>query len=118
MKVIVQDWSAVATWVWDVRDPDDVCGICQNNFDGVCGSCKTPRGGDECPLLFGECSHVFHMHCILKWLQGDAGDLCPMCKRQWVAASATAYQADLDAKADGEQQEGEQAGNAPVERLS
>lgn len=36
--------------VWDVKDPDDVCGICQNNFDGVCGSCKTPRGGDECPL--------------------------------------------------------------------
>lgn len=36
--------------VWDVRDPDDVCGICQNNFDGVCGSCKTPKGGDECPL--------------------------------------------------------------------
>lgn len=110
--------------MWDVRDPDDVCGICQNNFDGVCGSCKTPKGGDECPLrecslatnagkryvaltrvfkltkcpspmvfherpdrflcsVFGECTHVFHMHCILKWLDGDAKDLCPMCKRKW-----------------------------------
>jgi len=33
---------------WNVRDPDDVCGICQNYFDGVCGACKDP--GDACPL--------------------------------------------------------------------
>ncbi|CAO1626986.1 unnamed protein product [Sympodiomycopsis kandeliae] len=100
MKVDIKEWSAVATWVWDVRDPDDVCGICQNNFDGVCGSCKTPRGGDECPLMFGECSHTFHMHCILKWLEGDAHRLCPMCKRKWSAATASSYQADLDAERD------------------
>lgn len=33
--------------------------------------------------VFGECSHTFHMHCILKWLEGDDKTLCPMCKRKW-----------------------------------
>lgn len=35
-------------WVWDVKDEDDICGICQNAFDGVCGTCDEP--GDQCPL--------------------------------------------------------------------
>lgn len=48
MKVHIQDWSAVGYWVWDVKDEDDICGICQNAFDGVCGTCEEP--GDQCPL--------------------------------------------------------------------
>ena len=48
MKVHVQEWSAVGYWVWDVKDEDDICGICQNAFDGVCGTCEEP--GDQCPL--------------------------------------------------------------------
>ncbi|CEH16870.1 anaphase-promoting complex subunit 11 [Ceraceosorus bombacis] len=87
MRVTIRNYQPVGYWVWDVKDPDDVCGICQNAFDGVCGgSCKEP--GDACPLLFGTCTHVFHMHCILKWLEpmrerGEEG-ACPMCKRPWV----------------------------------
>jgi hypothetical protein len=48
MKVHVKEWSAVGYWVWDVKDEDDICGICQNAFDGVCGTCEEP--GDQCPL--------------------------------------------------------------------
>lgn len=55
MKVHLHKWHPVAYWRtslahtdWDVRDPDDVCGICQNYFDGVCGACRDP--GDACPL--------------------------------------------------------------------
>lgn len=101
--------------VWDVKDPDDICGICQSNFDGCCASCKEP--GDSCPLrksrqqnqanmrrlqassklllirsllilipaspstVFGKCSHEFHLHCIMKWLQDNDG--CPSCRRPW-----------------------------------
>ncbi|KAK5659287.1 hypothetical protein OQA88_1380 [Cercophora sp. LCS_1] len=47
MKVNIKKWNAVATWRWDV-DSDDVCGICQVDFDGTCPACKFP--GDDCTL--------------------------------------------------------------------
>ncbi|CAD6888064.1 unnamed protein product [Tilletia controversa] len=85
MKVRIKNYRAVGYWVWDTRDPDDVCGICQNNFDGCCAACSEP--GDACPLLFGECTHEFHMHCIFKWLEGSNNPICPLCKRPWVVQS-------------------------------
>ena len=35
--------------------------------------------------VWGECSHSFHMHCIVKWInsQGTNGQRCPMCRRDW-----------------------------------
>jgi anaphase-promoting complex subunit 11 len=47
MKVKIRKWNAVATWRWDIPD-DDVCGICQVDFDGTCPTCKYP--GDDCSL--------------------------------------------------------------------
>jgi hypothetical protein len=35
-------------------------------------------------LVWGECSHVFHMHCIIKWLETQASkQCCPMDRRPW-----------------------------------
>ncbi|XP_077865133.1 anaphase-promoting complex subunit 11 [Saccoglossus kowalevskii] len=51
-------------------------------FDGCCPDCKIP--GDDCPLVWGQCSHVFHMHCILKWLNSQqVHQQCPMCRQEW-----------------------------------
>jgi anaphase-promoting complex subunit 11 len=47
MKVSIKKWNAVATWRWDLPE-DDVCGICQVQFDGTCPTCKYP--GDDCSL--------------------------------------------------------------------
>jgi len=47
MKVKIKKWDAVATWRWDLPE-DDVCGICQNHFDGTCPACRYP--GDDCSL--------------------------------------------------------------------
>ncbi|SHO80038.1 Similar to S.cerevisiae protein APC11 (Catalytic core subunit, Anaphase-Promoting Complex/Cyclosome (APC/C)) [Malassezia sympodialis ATCC 42132] len=88
MKVHIQKWHPVGYWHWNVRDPDDVCGICQNYFDGVCGACKDP--GDACPLAVGECTHEFHLHCIMKWLSEKHEPMCPLCKRPWLEVSSTA----------------------------
>ncbi|KAJ1963735.1 hypothetical protein GGI12_001870 [Dipsacomyces acuminosporus] len=85
MKVTITDWRAVAGWRWDVPD-DEVCGICRVAFDACCPECKVP--GDDCPLIWGECSHVFHMHCLLKWLGTESSQQqCPMDRRPWVTAS-------------------------------
>ncbi|PWN48146.1 RING/U-box [Violaceomyces palustris] len=97
MKVKLKSFTPVAYWHWDTRDPDDVCGICQNQFDGVCGTCKEP--GDGCPLLFGKCTHEFHLHCIMQWLeQHSRKPLCPLCKRPWEEATAEKYQEETAAQ--------------------
>ena len=108
MKVHIKHWSAVAQWRWNTgstdQDDEDVCGICRVPYEGCCPSCKMP--GDDCPLsafpplplgdtgadapatVWGECSHVFHMHCLLKWLGTAASkQQCPMDRRPWGAFS-------------------------------
>jgi len=118
MKVIVKQWHAIAQWQWDTGkmdengDPEeDVCGICRVPFEGCCPTCKVP--GDDCPLsrsllmqthspvaadnpltsrVWGECSHVFHMHCLLKWIATAASkQQCPMDRRQWGALSSNLF---------------------------
>lgn len=108
MKVNVKHWHAVAHWRWDTGAPEqddpenegDVCGICRVPYEGCCPSCKMP--GDDCPLsacwishiyaaallttatVWGECTHVFHMHCLLKWIGTAASkQQCPMDRRTW-----------------------------------
>src|SRR5208282_753817 len=62
MKVKIKRVNAVAIWKWNVPN-DDVCGICRVPFDGCCPDCNIP--GDDCPILTGQCKHVFHMYISL-----------------------------------------------------
>ncbi|WRT63295.1 uncharacterized protein IL334_000200 [Kwoniella shivajii] len=113
MKVTIHSCHSVAYWKWDISsdephklhhlvdledlengylndeddddDDEEVCGICQNAFEGCCPECKVP--GDDCPLIWGECTHVFHMHCLLKWIDTESSkQQCPMDRRPWVTA--------------------------------
>lgn len=46
--------------------------------------CTGKVPGDDCPLVWGQCSHCFHMHCILKWLNAQqVQQHCPMCRQEW-----------------------------------
>ncbi|XP_060127895.1 anaphase-promoting complex subunit 11 isoform X1 [Zootoca vivipara] len=80
MKVKIKSWHGVASWLWVANDEN--CGICRMAFNGCCPDCKVP--GDDCPLVWGQCSHCFHMHCILKWLNSQqVQQHCPMCRQEW-----------------------------------
>ena len=80
LKVSIKGWNGVASWKWIAND--DTCGICRVAFDGCCPDCKLP--GDDCPLVWGACTHCFHIHCIMKWLNAQqAQHLCPMCRQDW-----------------------------------
>jgi anaphase-promoting complex subunit 11 len=46
MRVKVNNWNAVATWVWDIKNQTD-CTICQLSLESPCPKCKNP--GDDCP---------------------------------------------------------------------
>jgi anaphase-promoting complex subunit 11 len=79
MKVNIKSWRGVALWSWNVPNEED-CGICRVSFDGTCPSCKYP--GEGCPLVVGECTHRFHLHCIVRWLEVKSSkNLCPMCRQ-------------------------------------
>lgn len=47
MKVNFKKWNAIAAWRWNLPE-DDVCGICQNQFETTCPTCRYP--GDDCGL--------------------------------------------------------------------
>merc|ERR1712087_382859 len=80
MKFKIKGWTAVSSWRWVAND--DQCGICRMYFDGCCPDCKLP--GDDCPLVWGQCSHCFHIHCIMKWLNSQqVNQQCPMCRQDW-----------------------------------
>ena len=80
LKVTIRSWSGCAVWKWLAND--DTCGICRVAFDGCCPDCKF--AGDDCPLVWGECSHCFHIHCIEKWLSTQqTSHQCPMCRQDW-----------------------------------
>ncbi|KMZ76475.1 Anaphase-promoting complex subunit 11 [Zostera marina] len=77
LRILLSFWNAVASWTWDVQD--EACGICRKKYDANCPTCKFP--GDDCTLVWGACNHVFHLHCILRWVHSR--QICPMCRSQW-----------------------------------
>ena len=71
----------VASWTWS--NSEEVCGICHVQLDGCAPEVEFP--GDDSPVVWGRCSHSFHLSCIMKWLQGQRLDrqACPMCRQPW-----------------------------------
>ena len=80
LSVNITSWHGVASWTWNAGD--DVCGICRNPFDGCPPDAKFP--GDDSPVVWGQCTHAFHLPCINKWLSSQqAEQKCPICRRAW-----------------------------------
>ncbi|CAH8663482.1 unnamed protein product [Schistosoma rodhaini] len=80
LSLKINHWFAVSAWKWCTNDDD--CGICRNAFETCCADCKLP--GDDCPLVWGQCNHCFHMHCIIKWLNSQQmAQHCPLCRQDW-----------------------------------
>lgn len=106
MKINVKEIYPVFAWKWDIpsendkminvnersiyvdyssgkdelREDEDVCGICRAIYNKTCPNCKLP--GEDCPVVVGECLHNFHVHCISKWINTDTSrGLCPMCRQ-------------------------------------
>ena len=79
MKVKLNKMNLVANWSWQLGD-NEHCTICMSPFECACPQCKFP--GDDCPPIEGQCGHIFHLHCIYKWL--DSGtDKCPLDREIW-----------------------------------
>ncbi|KAG5508772.1 hypothetical protein JKF63_05270 [Porcisia hertigi] len=53
------------------------CPICKSAIGKPCAKCTCSI--DECAVVIGVCSHIFHQHCLEQWLQGT----CPLCRGPW-----------------------------------
>lgn len=67
-------------------------------------------------VLGGGCTHNFHLHCILKWLEQDTSKgLCPMCRQIFTLLENQAISndlADLQTLVDGHRAMRERPANA------
>ena len=79
MKVKLNKMNLVANWSWQLGD-NEHCTICMSPFECACPQCKFP--GDDCPPIEGKCGHIFHLHCIYKWLESGT-DKCPLDREVW-----------------------------------
>jgi anaphase-promoting complex subunit 11 len=92
----------VACWTW--KGIDEMCGICHTELDGCAPEALYP--GDDSPVVWGTCSHAFHLSCIDQWCrnQPDA-PTCPMCRRPWEIAGDETQQAQQQQQQQQEQDE-------------
>lgn len=79
----IKKWSAVALWAYDLTV--DNCAICRNHIMDKCIECQTVQEmtdiDERCSISWGKCSHVFHTHCISRWL--NTRQVCPLDNRNW-----------------------------------
>ncbi|CCW71697.1 unnamed protein product [Phytomonas sp. Hart1] len=107
-RITPKEWFAVARWSWDV--PEESCMICKcalveacvecqargmvisaplsshsnshHDFDSYLRSSSSPlMEGEDCRIALGCCNHVFHDHCLSRWLVQNT--VCPVCTKKW-----------------------------------
>ena len=53
---------------------------------------RIPKKGllyTNCPIVLGECGHLYHNHCINTWRKKK--DICPLCNRIWIPKRMDTY---------------------------
>ncbi|OIR58084.1 MAG: anaphase-promoting complex subunit Apc11 [Amphiamblys sp. WSBS2006] len=79
MEIKIKSWSGFGTWRWDIEE--DICGICRTELHHPCPCCYGASG--DWTVHLGVCSHVFHEHCMEKWMNTQKDGKCPMCRQAW-----------------------------------
>ncbi|KAH0785780.1 putative Ring-box protein [Histomonas meleagridis] len=58
------------------------CSFCRMPLHGPCADDTALGLTDPCPTQEGKCGHIFHIHCLDKWIKTMSN--CPLCSSRWV----------------------------------
>jgi RING-box protein 1 len=81
-KFDLVNWQPIVNWKYTADN--NMCIICRSNIMDLCIECTTSTNQDNimnCKQSFGECGHVFHSHCISKWIK--INKTCPIHQTEW-----------------------------------
>jgi RING-box protein 1 len=79
---VIKEQLRIASWSFDINM--DTCAICRNNIMDLCIECNASGldvNSTKCLCYSGTCNHVFHGHCITRWLK--TRQVCPICDHPW-----------------------------------
>jgi RING-box protein 1 len=66
---------------WNLDTINDECPICRNSVLETCVECSAATSQTQCISIMGECSHIYHLHCIDKWTKTK--NVCPLDNKKW-----------------------------------
>ena len=66
---------------WNLDTINDECPICRNSVLETCVECSAATSETQCISIMGECSHIYHLHCIDKWTKTK--NVCPLDNKKW-----------------------------------
>ena len=69
----------------NLKNKYEFCLICRNKLLEHCIACVTSNDNVEklsCSIICGKCNHMFHQHCISRWL--ITRNVCPVDNGTWV----------------------------------
>lgn len=61
---------------------NEKCAICWNELSKNCLVCESERRDTVCIQVYGSCGHVYHNHCIKRWLR--TRNVCPLDDEAWI----------------------------------
>ncbi len=83
-RVKVKEVTLVGVWKWKAGD-QETCAICKNLLIQSCEECATKESLNNkeivCEIVWGQCNHAFHDHCISKWVKTK--NTCPLDHKTW-----------------------------------
>ncbi|XP_037959483.1 RING-box protein 1A-like [Teleopsis dalmanni] len=82
-RIEIRKLMPVAGWSYELEL--DICAICRNENTERCIQCQAARSEEECATIQGNCKHIFHKHCIARWLEHR--NVCPLDNQDWTYAS-------------------------------
>lgn len=85
-----KEWEELQSVIWDGNNmvhlkwspQKEKCAICRNGMTELCIACESLKRSMDCHVSWGTCNHVYHNHCIIRWLRFRPR-LCPFDSSQW-----------------------------------
>lgn len=63
-----------------IPDKNSVYNLVDDEDEDLCPTCLEPYTEDN-PKITSDCSHSYHLQCILQWQTRSGSNYCPICAK-------------------------------------